>query len=311
MFLTSVTSNGRRILSYPIFRRFYFDGQISGRFEFGFRLNEGSLFDIQRIAAACSTIVSYDALALSRQVFSEEIAVKLLDGRVIFTKFQGATNALRDAYLESSTRNDKIHQYPIADVGSQYVAVGPPFIFVRAGTETPLIKINDARILNSQRFIMLGARSGSADRSIDTIIIASSSPLDLETEAERFARLFYTQLRALTFAHSFYIRQVDSGAIVGASSLEPAIKSMLSRLKGLTPLVNDQRDAEVCAAMANIVEKSDLNPARLAHEIDMRLKRRGFSRLLGKFFPYFDKKIDLVVETIASTITKHVLGGGL
>jgi hypothetical protein len=47
-FLHPIPGLLRSILAYPVYRRFYFDGQMSGRFELGFRLNEGSIYEIAR-----------------------------------------------------------------------------------------------------------------------------------------------------------------------------------------------------------------------------------------------------------------------
>lgn len=85
---------------------------------------------------------------------------------------------------------------------------------------------------------------------------------------------------------------------------------MLARLKNLDPLADDPSDAEVCAAMASILERSDIDAARLAHEIDLRLKKSLLARLIGRFWPYFDRKVDLAIEASAAALTDRVLNGG-
>ncbi len=54
-FLKPIPGLKRSILAYPIYRRFYFDGQMAGRFELGFRLNEGSIHEIARFEGRSST----------------------------------------------------------------------------------------------------------------------------------------------------------------------------------------------------------------------------------------------------------------
>lgn len=97
-------------------------------------------------------------------------------------------------------------------------------MFLRSGVEARIKKIKDARSLCPRGPRMLGARSGRCGRNLDIIIIDSDSRIDDETKIDRIARLFYTQIRALTFSHSFYLRQVDAQLISGQSSLEPSIK---------------------------------------------------------------------------------------
>ncbi|KQB96844.1 hypothetical protein AL073_07000 [Loktanella sp. 1ANDIMAR09] len=310
-FVSALLSEHRSIVTYPVYRRFYFDGQMSGRFEFGFRLNEASIQDVKLNGQNRGTETLFDYMEFIRQLLTKEIELHVPDGRSVKTNFLKASDSLRDAYLISSTQNAKLAQYDITSVGSKYVSVGPPFVFVRSGLETPVSPPKGHRAILTGNFDMIGSPSGCQGRSVDAIIVRSSATLDGETENERFARLAYTQLRALSFAHSFFLRQVDDNELTGISPLEPAIASMLDRLRNLSPLEDDRRDAEVCNALTAMLEKSDISPERLSLEIHKRLKRGWLQKLVPNAFRYLDKKSDVAIEAAASTATKYALTGGL
>lgn len=152
--------------------------------------------------------------------------------------------------------------------------------------------------------------TGLSGRVFDTAIIESEESLDAETHYERFARLFYVQMRAIAFSHSFYVSQIDKGEFLGASALQQTVSAMLDQLKSLQPLENDTRDSEVCSAMSSIVKSSDLDPVRLSAELETRF-RPGIRSKLRKLLPYLDKKLDVAIEAAASTATERALAGGL
>ncbi|WP_439528989.1 hypothetical protein [Pannonibacter sp.] len=310
-FVSPLVDKKRPILSYPIYRRFYFDGQMSGRFEFGFRLNEASIDEIAMMANVKKTEVHYDPIVVVKELLSKAVDVHVPDTRRLHLDFKKISNALRDSYLLSSTKNDSLNKYDIESVGSNYVDVGRPFVFLRSGKETPTLTVRDKRSLLSEDFEMFGARSGVQGRRIDTVILQSPSSTKHETDKERLARLTYTQLRALSSAHSFYVQQVDRKKLTGASPLEPAIASMLERLQNLAPLDDDTYDASICKAMSEIVKNSDIDPSRLAEEIKNRFRPRWYRKLVPGFLQFLDKKADVAIEAAASTATKHALTGGL
>lgn len=310
-FVSALIGENRPILSYPIYRRFYYDGQMSGRFEFGFRLNEPSIDDVLRTATYKKISVNFDPIAVVKQLLTKSVQIQIPDGRRIESDFVNASEALRDSYIISSTANAKLSQFDISSVGANFVSVGMPFAFLRAGHETPIVRPKGHRPLFSGSFDMFGAPSGCHVRNIDSVVIASKESLDSETQQERFARLFYTQIRALSFAHSFFLKQVDNKNFAGTSPLEPAVTAMLDRLQNLTPVEDDPNDALLCSEMAKIVENSDVNAERLSQEIDKRFKKGFFRRHFSGIFRKIDQKTDVAIEAAVSTATKHALTGGL
>ncbi|WP_127754303.1 hypothetical protein [Devosia sp. 1566] len=310
-FVSAIVGDERRILTYPIYRRFYFDGLTSGRFELGFRMNKATLEAAKTIADYRHNELVYDPVSVAKQILSKQTTLHLLDGRTLASALVQIMEPLRDAYLMATTSSSAMHQYDITSVGSRYVNVSSPFVVVRSGSDTPLTGASSMRSLYKGEFAMWGARSGHHRRDIDTMIIESSNLLTNESAKERFARLFYTQIRCLSFSHSFYLRQSDKGQFTGPSHLRPAVAAMLTRLQNLQPVAGDKHDADVCLAMAEIVANSDFNPSRLADEINKRVSRTWARRFLPAAFNFVDKKIDKAIEAAASTATKQALNGGL
>nr|WP_323780437.1 hypothetical protein [Amylibacter sp.] len=307
-FLKTIVGSKRSILAYPIYRRFYFDGQMAGRFELGFRLNEGTIHEIARSEGR----IEYCTTELAAEVLQNDLRVELLDGRKLTQSFVGAANALRDGWILSSTKNKALNSFDIENVGSKYVGVGAPFIFIRAGRETKIKPDRQKReLFRNDGLELFLARSGMHGQSFDVAVIPSVVSLSEETSRERLARLFYIQIRVLSYAHSFYLRQVAAGKISGPKSLEPAIQALLERLSDLEPVEGSQADDLACHEMSEILRRTDLVPAQLAAEIDQMVKPGFMRRWFGGFFGYADKKVDIAIEAAAGTATTHLLSSGL
>ncbi len=142
-------------------------------------------------------------------MLQNDLRVELLDDREMTQSFSGAAQALRDAWLLSSTRTKDLRTFDIETVGSRYVGVGDPFIFIRSGRETKLLVEKQRRDLCRNDGLQLFlTRSGRQGQSFDVAVIPSVASLSAEASRERLARLFYIQIRVLAYAHSFYLRQV-------------------------------------------------------------------------------------------------------
>ncbi|MBN8291894.1 hypothetical protein JI664_07965 [Rhodobacter sp. NTK016B] len=306
-FLTPIPNLNRTVLAYPFYRRFYFDGLMAGRFELGFRLNEGSIEHI----AAINGKVDYSASTVARQILENDLRVELTDGRKLTQPFWNSMDALRDGWLLSSTKTQALKTFDIETVGSNYVGVGRPFAFIRAGRETTLSKEHQMRMLLKRDDLKLFVtRSGVHGQHFDTAANPSLMGLDNETAKERLARLFYSQIRTLAFAHSFYLRQVSSGKIAGPKSLEPAVQSLLDRLADLEPLEGQESDELTCEELRKILISADIDTGRLTREIEEQVNPGWFRRNLGFLLGYFDQKADIAIEAAASAATKQLLSGG-
>ncbi|QQA42583.1 hypothetical protein [Pelagovum pacificum] len=306
-FLRPIQKLQRAIVAYPIYRRFYFDGEMSGRFELGFRLNDGSIDEV----AFSEGNVKYSAEELAAQILQENVRIELLDGRKFTQPFSAAAPALRDGWILSSTKNAALKSFELEKIGKTYVGVGSPFVFIRSGRETNLQKDRQRRqLFGDENLEIFLSRSGTQKQSFDVAAIPSVASLSDETPRERLARLFYTQVRVLSYAHSFYLRQVASGKLSGPRSIEPAIQALLERLSSLEPVEGNREDELACHEMAEILRRTDINPSQLATEIDNLVKPGFFRRWFGGIFGYADRKVDIAVEAAAASATTHLLSSG-
>lgn len=307
LFLDAIPSLARKILLYPVYRRFFFDGQFSGRFELGFRLNEATVQEVCLMHPSAK----YDLIGITSQLLLNTVVINLLDRRSPNTIFHQASPLLRDGYIMSSTKQDSFVLHDVASVGSTYVGVGAPFVFIRSSGDTPLSPTKHRRdLLQGDGFSLFQTRSGIGGRSIDVLVLESNRSVTSESARERLARLFYSQIRAITFAHSYYLTKLDEGRLPRSRHLAPALAAMIDRIKGLVPVTGDLRDGDTCRELRSILDNTNVDVQQLADEIERRLKPRRAFQLLAQVFTYFDKKADKVIEAAAITATKQVLSSG-
>lgn len=306
-FLKPIPDLNRQVLAYPFYRRFFFDGQMAGRYELGFRLNEGSINEILELHGN----VEYSVSEVVQQLLQCEVRVELLDKRELIQPFLKAMIPLRDGWLLSSTKTSALRTYDIESVGAKYVGVGAPIVFVRVGREISLAKEKQKRtLLERDQFEFYITRSGIHGQQFDIAVVCSDRDLDDEGAEERLARLFYTQVRTLAFAHSFYMRQVRDENIESPRTLEPAIQDLLDRLANLVPLEESKDDSLTCSELGLILRHLDVDTSRLALEIERLVKPGWLRRKFGGLFKYFDRKADIAIGAAASAATKQLLSGG-
>lgn len=208
IFVKSFHNSEQKILAYPIYRRLFFDGQFAGRFEFGFRLNEGTI-EAMRLTHPSA---KYDILQITTDLLATTIVANLLDRRSLDAPFYQAAPLLRDGYIMSSTSNKGLLVHNVASVGSVYVSVGAPFVFIRSGIDTPIASIKRKRnLLQGDGFSLFQTHSGMKEQSFNTVVLESTRDLMSESPQERLARLFYSQIRVITFVHSYYLAKLDEG----------------------------------------------------------------------------------------------------
>ncbi|UJW75793.1 hypothetical protein [Rhizobium sp. SL42] len=309
-FVEPLSQRQRRVLTYPIYRRFFFDGLFSGRFELGFRLNEESIWEIEAISKYRGEEVLYDIAAIAKQMLQSTLSLHLLDERVQTSAVLKAPNHLRDGYLLSSTKTGALSEYDLTTVGSRYVGVGTPFLVVRVGNETPLVQQKRARTLLDDNGVQaFTISSGATQQGFDTFVINSPNSLNEESPKERLVRLFYTQIRTILFAHSYYLDGYDKGTFPKFIKIHDAVSALVTRLESLPPIEDDKNDAETCRIMSDILKKSDVDITMLTGEITKHLKPSWLQRKARAFFKIMDRKSDVAIEAAATAATQRLLGG--
>lgn len=295
---------------YPIYRRFFFDGDFCGRFELGFRLNYPTIDHINAEAEYRGLRVLYDPVEIAHQVMRTALELHLLDGRVIGTEACKSVELLRDGYLLSSTKTSALHQHNVAEVGSKYVSVGKPFVVIRSNPETPAADVKHRRdVFRKPEIRAFLLSSGIPNQRFDTLFIDSPELWNEETARERLTRIVYTQMRVLLYVYSVYLDRVESGEISGRSLLTKAIAGLVTRIETLLPIPENSEDQLTCELMRELIGKLDINPSALAIEIEKTLQVGWLRRNVGKVFGFVDRKSDVAIEAAASTITETMLRG--
>lgn len=311
-FISPLATSPDKVLMYPVYRRFFFDGDFCGRYELGFRLNGPTIDHINTIAEMRGHLVRYDAVGIANQTLKTDLELHLLDGRVQQDEAWKTRGLLRDGYLLSSTKNSALSEYDITDVGSKYVGVGSPFLVIRSTPQTPLSEVLHRRqIFNSDGLSAFVLSSGASSQGFDTLLIDSSEQWNDETAQERLARIVYTQLRVILFGYQFYLSSAANGNLSSRPMLERAISGLVNRIQTLTPIIKDEADERTCRTMRELLKSLDLNPEAIAREIEQTLRTGFLRRALGKVFGFINSKTDVAIEAAASTITEKVFEGRL
>ena len=123
------------ILIKPWFRRFYFDGTIAGRFEFGFLVPDLEEYQVFTEDARNG----YDIAAVGRTIAATPVVVRGVDLPPAVTALADAGDALAAAYAAATTRRRALLRYPLAETLGAHVAVGPPTVYIRVSDDRPAI----------------------------------------------------------------------------------------------------------------------------------------------------------------------------
>ena len=309
LFIYPLKNSDNRFLVYPVYRRFYFDGVFSGRFEFGLRINELTIEDIVRASEyyGCN-IPEYDIYEITKQILQRPVEVHLLDGRILRGPFVASDNVLRDGYILSSTRKGYLEYYDLHNDISPYVHVGRPHVFIRSTNETPIAGFKRKRqLLEQENFDAWSYITGISYSGFDVTAIRSHHSITDEQPEERFVRIFYSQVRSLTFAHSVFVQQVDGSLLSGDSRLEEGVRTLISRLQDIS--TRDKRDKNDGRqdVINTILFQNDVDVEGLIKELNKRVRRGLLLRTIPGLAKYIDKKVDVGIEAAASAFVSKAL----
>ena len=106
------------------FRRLYYDGEMAGRFEIGFMVPEDDFLDRFKNEAVEPPLIA-------QAILSTKVRVQSVDGSTRAATFANCSEALGLAYIASTTRNDALSQFPIAETYGMEVSVGKPILHIR------------------------------------------------------------------------------------------------------------------------------------------------------------------------------------
>lgn len=212
----------------PWFRRLYFDGQIAGRFEIGFRIlrDEDGEFGKEEVVAPIRPAL------LAQSLLTTTVQINSIDGSKLRVPFARCSKPLGMAYLAASTSASGLMSYPIAETFSSFFFVGDPLVTLRVTSGVAISNGSDRRYLTSHNepALFITSARGSEKRN-NVIVQASERETREETPQERITRVLFAHLNSLIFA---YAQLEERGAPISNKTnreiLRTAIKRMIDRL---------------------------------------------------------------------------------
>ena len=233
---------GLRII--PWFRRLYFDGQMAGRFEFGFLIDEtyeDKIFEERPV----------DPSLLAQEILSANVKVNSVDGSQELVKFAHCAQALGYAYLAATTSNAALTSYSVTDTFGNYVYVGKPMLHIRISSGRAIEINRDRRMLSSNdepEFFMTSARG--FDTRNNVIVQGSKYKAMEESASERVTRVLFAHLNSLLFAHAQLVRTEPAiGNLNKRRILRTSIELMIRQFQRFQQTESSDIDAEFTNGM--------------------------------------------------------------
>lgn len=287
------------------FRRMYFDGDIAGRFEFGFMVDA----EAEQAFFRENEGLRYDLAEVARTINEAVVQVRSPDESRIESRLDRCGVALARAYLAATTTKAGLKSHPPAELEGRILLLGPPTVHVRLPSALPVRETDDRRPIleaGDDRLFITSA-AGSARRNTVTVQI-SPAMTPREPPTERARRVLFAHLNAMLFAYSHLISVTDANEIARRRlRLRDLTEKMLKRFANLVPDPRNTEDADFAAAMAAFsaayAGRIDELTQRLQNLADQAAKEsRG-----GKAFSWgkslFEQIIIKSAEAIASGAT--------
>jgi hypothetical protein len=229
------------------FRRMYFDGDIAGRFEFGFKADPKSEADFFE----ANPNLCYDLADVGRTISEANVEVRSPDGSRIASRLDRCGTALALAFLTATTTKNGLKRYPPSDLNGRIFALGPSMIHLRIPVTIPLRETHDRRVVleAGDEHLFITSAAGSARRNTVTVQITPTNSRG-EPANERARRVLFSHLNAMLFAYSHLVSVTDSKDIASQKlQLRDLTEKMLQRFENLKPDRDNQNDAQFSSAL--------------------------------------------------------------
>lgn len=215
------------LLLRPWFRRLYFDGELAGRFEFGFLIED----EDEERALGGPKSSPIDLGKLAQAVHETELTVRSVDGSEEIVSIERCGRSLALAYIAATTKHDALHSFPVAETYGKTVMLGRPTLHIRLLTERSIATIRDRRLVRTdgEADLFITSSEGSSVRN-SVIVQMSPHPAMQESPAERAVRVLFSHLNAVIFAHAHFMKVNESAGLSAKRSvLKAATKRMIDR----------------------------------------------------------------------------------
>ena len=294
----------RAVVLQPRFRRLYYDGQLSGRFEFGFVVpdeDEVTLF-------GASDSLAYDPSCVARRVRDIPLIIRSADGLARSALLHSCGEALGLAYIAATTSTAGTREYPPGETYGQFVLVGSPIVHIRVSANRPVVRSRDERqivgVPSNQLFITSPA--STSERNTVVVQVSPEGALE-ETGRERATRVLFSHLNSLIHAHSHFI---SLGASLDQSVARRRLRDVVDQM--IVQFTNFKDAFEHPPATNDFAESVRLFAAAYQGRLDDLIVRlESLAKDLGKktlaegSVDYAKAVFELIVKTmVEATIPK-------
>jgi hypothetical protein len=284
------------------FRRLYYDGEMAGRFEIGLMVPEDDLlhrFNDQVV----------DPALIAEAILTTRVRIQSLDGSTRAAAFANCSEALGLAYVASTTRNDALTEFPIAETYGEEVFVGKPTLHIRVPLGLQIQTSRDRRYLNDgddPEFFITSTRGAEARNNV--LVQASAYNIHDEPPAERVARVLFAHLNALLFAHSHFLKAGKAiGGLNGRSVLRSAVVKMIERCSRFSQIDDSATDKEFAEGMRLFGRAHTGRIDELVTKLHELSNEWNKPTTLESFIQYVKGIQDLVVSTATKTVVEAAM----
>jgi hypothetical protein len=183
------------------FRRLYFDGDISGRFEIGLNSDQQDELPLKALN------MGYDLSQVGRSISDIPVEVRSVDGSQTRSTLEGCGRSLGLAYLNATTTHAARNTYLATDLIDKDFAVGRPSLHIRVPDFPVLISKDRRDLVNTghDRFFLTTVAKAPRRNSMSVQL----SEQEAESPIERARRVLFSHLASVLFAHDFLTRTMD------------------------------------------------------------------------------------------------------
>lgn len=287
----------------PWFRRLYFDGQMAGRFEFGFFIDE-TFEDVIFQGRPVNPSL------LAQEILSTTIKVNSVDGSQEEVRFAHSARPLGCAYISATTSSSALSNFPVAETFGTAVSVGKPMLHIRISSGRTIEMNRDRRMLNSANepeFFITSAR-GSDTRN-NVVVQASEHKVLEESPDERVKRVLFAHLNALLFAHAHFVSAEQTiGHPNKAAILRAAIERMIERFERFQQIGKSDKDAEFSDGMRLFAKAHAGRIDELVGKLEVLSEKLNQPTTTERAKAYFAGLYELTFKTAVEALVSTMKG---
>jgi hypothetical protein len=222
----------------PWFRRFYFDGQIAGRFEFGF----------MSVDIRTGDDIPVDPSEIADAIAELELEISIADTIPLRTSLAESGEPLGLALLAATTERSRLSEFPIAETYGLQLEIGDPTFHIRLVPGEAASSGRDSRRDTEEQFGLWVTSSGKVRRQNVIVQRSEYGTLD-EPSPERAVRVIFAHLNSFIFALSHLVRTREvAGARIDEELARSVVPKLVERLSSYSPSGPTANGDELLAA---------------------------------------------------------------